>query len=65
MQAFYDKMFSQAGMGGTSIRKWKVNNGWRGGFITDDGDHISTSQYNKLTDDEKRIFKTIYMDGGK
>lgn len=65
-QAWYDKLISQAGLGGTDLRSWKVNpNRWRGGFVTDQGDHISTSQYNKLTDDEKAFFKSKFLQGGK
>ena len=65
MQAFYDRWFSQAGQGGTDIRQWKVNDPIRGGFVTDQGDHISTMQYNSLTDDEKAVFKKLYLKGGK
>lgn len=65
-QAWYDKLISQAGLGGTDLRSWKVNpNRWRGGFVTDQGDHISTSQYNKLTDDEKAFFKSKFLRGDK
>jgi len=65
MQAFYDRWFSQAGQGGTDLRQWKPNDSIRGGFITDQGDHISTGQYNSLTDDEKAVFKKLYLKGGK
>jgi len=64
-QAWYDKLISQAGLGGTDLRMWKPNSGLRGGFVTDQGDHISTSQYNKLTDDEKAFFKSKFLRGGK
>lgn len=65
-QAWYDKLVSQAGLGGTDLRKWKANpNRWRGGFTTDQGDHISTSQYNKLTDDEKAFFKSKFLQGSE
>lgn len=65
MQAFYDRWFSQAGQGGTDLRQWKPNDSIRGGFVTDQGDHISTGQYNSLTDDEKAVFKKLYLKGGK
>jgi len=65
MQAFYDRWFSQAGQGGTDLRQWKPNDSIRGGFVTDQGDHISTGQYNSLTDDEKALFKKLYLKGGK
>ena len=66
MQAWYDRWFSQAGQGGTDVRQWKPNEGLgRGGFVTDQGDHISTMQYNSLTDDEKAIFNKLYLKGGK
>lgn len=65
MQAFYDRWTSQAGLGGTDLRVWKPNSGLRGGFITDQGDHMSTSQYNSLTDDEKVAFKKYHLKGGK
>lgn len=64
-QAFYDRWLSQAGLGGTDLRVWKPNLGLRGGFVTGQGDHISTSQYNALTDDEKVAFKKYYLKGGK
>lgn len=65
-QAWYDKLVSQAGLGGTDLRKWKANpNRWRGGFTTDQGDHISVSQYNKLTDDEKAFFKSKFLQGSE
>lgn len=65
MQAFYDRWFSQAGQGGTDLRQWKPNDSNRGGFVTDQGDHISKTQYNSLTDDEKALFKKLYLKGGK
>lgn len=65
MQAWYDKLSSQAGLGGTDMRQWKQNTGLRGGFGTDQGDHISTTQYNSLTDDEKAAFKKFFLKGGK
>ena len=64
-QAWYDKLTSQAGLGGTDMRQWKQNTGLRGGFVTDQGDHISTTQYNSLTDDEKAAFKKFFLKGGK
>lgn len=47
------------------MRQWKQNTGLRGGFVTDQGDHISTTQYNSLTDDEKAAFKKFFLKGGK
>jgi len=62
-QAFYDRWFSQAGRGGTDLRAWKKNESWRGGLVTDQGDHFSARQWNALTDDEKRIAKLLGMKG--
>ena len=64
-QGWFDKLTSQAGLGGTDLRKWGVNAGLRGGFVTDQGDHISRTQYNSLTDDEKAAFNKFFLKGGK
>lgn len=64
-QAFYDRWFSQAGNGGTDLRSWGKNQGWRGGLVTDQGDHFSSRQWNALTDDEKRVAKLLGMKGEK
>lgn len=64
-QAFYDRWFSQAGNGGTDLRSWGKNQGWRGGLVTDQGDHFSARQWNALTDDEKRVAKLLGMKGEK
>ena len=64
-QGWFDKLTSQAGLGGTDLRRWGVNAGRRGGFVTDQGDHISKTQYNSLTDDEKAAFNKFFLKGGK
>lgn len=64
-QGWFDKLTSQAGLGGTDLRRWGVNAGHRGGFVTDQGDHISKTQYNSLTDDEKAAFNKFFLKGGK
>lgn len=64
-QSWYDKALSQAGNGGTDLRSWGKNQGWRGGLVTDQGDHFSARQWNALTDDEKRIAKLLGMKGEK
>ena len=64
-QGWFDKLTSQAGLGGTDLRRWGVNAGLRGGFVTDQGDHISKTQYNSLTDDEKAAFNKFFLKGGK
>lgn len=63
-QGWFDKLTSQAGLGGTDIRRWGVSAGLRGGFVTDQGDHISKTQYNSLTDDEKAAFNKFFLKGG-
>ncbi len=62
-QSWYDKVLSQAGKGGTDLRAWGKNQGWRGGLVTDQGDHFSSRQWNALTDDEKRVAKLLGMKG--
>lgn len=64
-QSWYDKALSQAGNGGTDLRSWGKNQGWRGGLVTDQGDHFSARQWNALTDDEKRVAKLLGMKGEK
>lgn len=64
-QSWYDKALSQAGNGGTDLRSWGKNQGWRGGLVTDQGDHFSARQWNALSDDEKRVAKLLGMKGEK
>lgn len=64
-QGWFDKLTSQAGNGGTDLRSWGKNESWRGGIVTDQGDHFSARQWNALSDDEKRMAKLLGMKGGK
>ena len=64
-QGWFDKLTSQTGNGGTDLRSWGKNESWRGGMVTDQGDHFSARQWNALSDDEKRMAKLLGMKGGK
>lgn len=64
-QAFYDKWFRKDGGAGTDMRRWRTNPGLRGGFVTDQGEHMSTGQFRSLPADQQRMFRELLLKDGK
>ena len=64
-QAFYDKWFRKDGGAGTDMRRWRTNPGLRGGFTTDQGEHMSTGQFRSLPADQQRMFRELLLKDGK
>lgn len=59
-QMWLDKLF--ASPAGTDPEKWYVNDGLRGGFVTDSGKHISNAELRSLSTDQQRMFRELLLD---